>query len=68
MKQIAESLGTIFGDVKIKYEAARPHDFEGSVTSIEKAKRLLKWKPKTVFKEGLKKYIEYVKKTTPENE
>jgi len=68
MKQIAESLGTIFGDVKIKYEAARPHDFEGSVTSIEKAKRLLKWKPKNAFKEGLQKYIEYVKKTTPENE
>lgn len=64
MNQIADALKEIFGDIPIKYEAARPHDFEGSVTSIEKAKRLLKWKPKTPFKEGLRKYVQYVKSTT----
>lgn len=61
MNKIAETLKEILGDIKVKYEPARPHDFEGSVTSIEKAKRLLKWKPETSFKEGLHKYIEYVK-------
>lgn len=66
MNQIAEALKEIFGDVHIKYEPARPHDFEGAVTSIEKAKRLLKWKPKTTFKEGLRKYIKYVKGTSSE--
>jgi UDP-glucose 4-epimerase len=61
MNQIADALKEIFGDIHIRYEAARPHDFEGSVTSIEKAKRLLKWKPKTTFRDGLRKYIEYIK-------
>ena len=61
MNQIAKDLQEIFGNLEIKYEPARPHDFEGSVTSIEKAWELLKWKPKTAFKEGLRNYIEYVK-------
>ncbi len=66
MNDIAENLKEIFGDIQIKHEPPRPHDFEGSVTSIEKAKKLLKWKPKTAFKEGLRKYIEYVKSTSSE--
>ena len=61
MNQIAEALKEIFSDIHIKYEPARPHDFEGSVTSIEKAKKLLRWEPKTPFREGLRKYIEFVK-------
>jgi UDP-glucose 4-epimerase len=67
MNEIAEALGDIFGDVPIKHEPPRPHDFEGSVTSIEKAKRLLKWKPKTVFRDGLCKYVDYVKKSGSES-
>jgi UDP-glucose 4-epimerase len=63
MNEIAEALKEIFGDIPIKYEPARPHDFEGSITSIEKAKRLLNWKPKTQFREGLRKYVDYVKST-----
>jgi len=61
MNQIAEALKGIFGDFPIKHEPARPHDFEGSITSIEKANQLLKWKPKTPFKVGLKKYVDYFK-------
>lgn len=64
MNQIADNLRELLGDVPVKYEPARPHDFEGSVTSIEKAKRLLKWKPKTYFKEGLAKYVQYVKSSS----
>jgi UDP-glucose 4-epimerase len=66
MNEITEDLKEILGDIDVKHEPARPHDFEGSVTSIDKAKELLKWKPKTAFKEGLIKYIEYVKKTSSE--
>jgi len=64
MNQIAEALNEIFGDIPIKHEPARPHDFEGAVTSIEKAKKLLKWEPKTPFKEGLHKYVQFVKSTS----
>lgn len=66
MNQIAEALKEIFGKVHVKHEPARPHDFEGSVTSIEKANRILKWKPKTSFKNGLNKYVQYIKSTTSE--
>lgn len=61
MNQIAEGLQEFFGNLEIRHEPARPHDFEGSVTSIEKAKKLLKWTPRTPFKKGLRQYIDYVK-------
>jgi len=64
MSQIAEVLKEIFGDIPVKYEPARPHDFEGSITNIAKAGKLLGWKPKTKFQNGLRKYIEYVKATS----
>ena len=64
MNQIAEALKKIFGEIPVKHEHVRPHDFEGSKTSIEKAQKLLNWKPKTHFSEGLRKYVEYVKKTS----
>jgi len=67
MNQIADELKAIFGDISIKYEPARPHDFEGSLTSIEKAKEKLKWEPKTSFKDGLRKYVQYVKSTASES-
>jgi UDP-glucose 4-epimerase len=66
LNQIVKNLQEIFGHIPIKHEPARPHDFRGAVTSIEKAKRLLKWKPDTTFKSGLRRYIEYVKETTSE--
>lgn len=61
MNQIADELKKIFSDIPIRYEPARPHDFEGSITNIEKAKKLLKWEPKTPFSEGLRKYVRYIK-------
>lgn len=67
MNQIADELKKIFGDIPIKHEPARPHDFEGSITSIEKAKKLLKWKPKTPFRDGLRMYVENVKSTSSES-
>jgi len=66
MIDIVDNLKKTFGEIEVKYEPVRPHDFEGSVTSIEKAKQLLKWKPKTTFQEGLAKYIEHVKSTSSE--
>jgi UDP-glucose 4-epimerase len=61
MNQIAENLQQFFGNLEIRHEPARPHDFEGSITSIEKAKKLLRWKPRTSFKEGLRKYVDHAK-------
>jgi UDP-glucose 4-epimerase len=67
MNQIVDELKEIFGAINIKHEPSRPHDFEGSVTNIEKARKLLQWEPRTPFNEGLREYIQFVKSTTAES-
>ena len=62
MKNIVEDLQEIYGGLKINFEPPRPGDFQGAIVSAEKAKKLLGWKPKNSFKQGLRKYIEFVKK------
>ncbi len=58
INQIVKSLEEIFGRIKTEYKPARPGDFRGTLVSIEKAKRILNWDPRTNFLDGLRKYIE----------
>ena len=59
IKQIAETIQKIIGNVKIEYVPARTGDFSGKEVSSERAKEELGWVPKTSFNEGLKKYIDW---------
>jgi nucleoside-diphosphate-sugar epimerase len=59
--QVVEELKSIFGDIKIENAPSRPGDFKGAIISIEKAKKVLGWEPKLTFREGLMKYIKYLK-------
>jgi len=61
IKQIAESINKILGNVKIEYVPARPGDFSGKIVSSIRAKNELDWEPKVSFAEGLKKYIDWYK-------
>lgn len=61
IRQIAETIKEILGDVKIEYIAGRPGDFGGKDVSSERAKRELGWEPNTPFEEGLRRYIEWFK-------
>lgn len=61
VKEVAETVRKLMGDVEIKYEEARPGDFEGKIVSNEKAKRELGWEPKVDFEEGVKRYIDWYK-------
>ena len=62
---IVEVLREIFGNkVRAEHAPPRPGDFRGVIISIEKAKRLLGWEPKTNFRTGLVKYIEWIKSPT----
>lgn len=61
INQILRELRKFFGELKIKYKPPRSGDYRGAEISIEKAKTMLNWSPKTLFREGLKKYIEYIK-------
>ena len=59
IKDIAETIKKILGDVKIEYIEGRPGDFSGKNISNKKAKEELGWKPKMCFEDGVKKYIDW---------
>ena len=61
IKEIAETVQKIIGDVKIEYIPARPGDFSGKEISSEKAKSELDWEPRIKFEEGLRRYIIWYK-------
>jgi len=61
IKNIAETVSKIIGDVKIEYIEGRPGDFAGKEISSQKAKDELNWEPSTSFEEGVRKYIEWYK-------
>jgi UDP-glucose 4-epimerase len=61
IKQIAETIQKIQGNVKIEYTSARVGDFSGKEVSSELAGKELGWEPKVDFQEGLKRYIAWYK-------
>jgi UDP-glucose 4-epimerase len=61
IKQIAETIQNIIGDVKIEYTPDRPGDFSGKEVSSELAREELGWVPKVSFQEGLQRYIDWYK-------
>ena len=61
IKQIAETIKKILGDVKIEYTPARPGDFSGKEVSSELARKELAWVPKISFEEGVRRYIKWYK-------
>lgn len=64
IRQIVDTVQKITGiAAKTETIPARPGDFGGKVVSSELAKKELGWEPRTSFEPGLKKYIEWYKKT-----
>jgi UDP-glucose 4-epimerase len=63
VKEVAETVKKLIKDVKIEYKEARPGDFAGKIVLSNKAKKDLGWEPKIDFEEGLRRYIEWYKKT-----
>lgn len=61
IKQIAQTVQKLVGNVKIEYTPARPGDFGGKEVSSERAKKELGWEPKVSFEEGVRRYIEWYK-------
>ena len=62
IKQIAETIKKVIGDVKIDYIPERPGDFSGKEISSKLAKQELGWEPRVGFEEGLERYIDWYKK------
>ena len=63
IKQIAETVQKLIGDVRIEYIEGRPGDFAGKEISSDLARKELGWVPKTSFEEGVRKYIEWYKES-----
>jgi len=68
IKQIAETIRELIGDVEITYTPARPGDFAGKIVSSERAERELRWAATTPFAEGLRRYIEWRRQSAPVDE
>jgi UDP-glucose 4-epimerase len=59
IKQIAETIRELMGDVEIVHTPARPGDFGGKIVSSDRAERELGWTAATPFAEGVRRYIEW---------
>ncbi len=57
IKQIAETIKDLMGEVEIVHTPARPGDFGGKVVSSERAARELGWTAATPFSDGVRRYI-----------
>jgi UDP-glucose 4-epimerase len=61
IRQIAETIQKILGNVEIQFTPGRPGDFSGKEISTERAKKELGWEVKTSFEDGIRKYIAWYK-------
>jgi len=61
IRQIAETVQKVVGNVEIQYTEGRPGDFVGKECISERARTELDWEPKTPFEVGLGRYVEWYK-------
>lgn len=62
IRQIAETIQGVLGDVRIEYSPARPGDFSGKEVISQRAREELGWMPMTSFEEGVRRYIDWYRK------
>ena len=60
IRQIAETIGTVLGEVRVSYVEARPGDFSGKEVLSDRARDELGWEPRVDFEQGLRRYIEWL--------
>ena len=61
IREVAETVKKLVGNVDIEYKEARPGDYEGKIASAEKAKKELGWEPRVDLEEGITRYIQWYK-------
>lgn len=62
LKEMIDIIGEVVGVVpKIKTLPMQPGDVDRTYADISKAKQLLNYEPKTSFREGIKKFVEWYK-------
>ena len=63
IKEVAETVKRLIGNVDIEYKEVRAGDYEGKIVSNDRTRKELGWEPNVDFEEGVRKYIEWYKKT-----
>lgn len=61
IREVAETVQKLVGNVEIDYLDVRAGDFKGKVASGERAFNELGWKPKVDLEEGIGRYIDWYK-------
>ena len=61
VKEVAETVQKLVGNIKIEYQEARAADFSGRNISWQKASKDLGWEPMVDFEEGASRYIKWYK-------
>jgi len=61
IREVAETVKKLVGDVEIEYQDARDGDYQGKLVSVEKAREELNWEPTVSLEEGISRYIEWYK-------
>jgi UDP-glucose 4-epimerase len=59
IKQIAETVKDLIGNVEIVHTPARPGDFGGKIVCSKRAEGELGWTASTPFAEGVRRYVEW---------
>lgn len=61
VKEVAETVKKLVGDVPIEYREQRPGDYRGKLVSISRVKKELGWEPRIDLEAGIRRYIEWYK-------
>lgn len=59
IRQVAETVQRLVGNVTIEFGTARPGDFSGKVISSARAERELGWRATTPLEEGVRRYVDW---------
>jgi UDP-glucose 4-epimerase len=68
IKQIAETVRSVLGDVEIVHTEGRAGDFAGVEVSGARAADELDWRPETPFAEGVRRYVAWHREAADEAE
>ena len=60
LREMIAALESVLGrKIAVEYGPSRPGDYRGRPVSGRKAEKVLDWRPKTSFEEGLRRYVEW---------
>ena len=63
IREVAETVRTVLGDVEIAFVPGRTGDFAGAPVSGERAASELGWQPTTAFEDGVRSYVAWRKES-----